>query len=74
MVIDKIRDVLEPERAAKEKELNHYNASIGGMIEDIPDYEDGLREDFRYMVDERANIGAIVKDLKKLIKKHENKQ
>jgi hypothetical protein len=72
LVIDKIRDVLKPEQERKEKELGHYNATIEGMIEDVSDYEEGLREEFQDIVDEHANVEAIVKDLKRLIKKHES--
>lgn len=71
LVINKIRDVLKPERNAKLKELSHYNASIEGLIVDISEYEEGLREEFQGIVDERANVEAIVKDIRKLIKKYE---
>ena len=41
------------------------------MIKDISEYEEGLREEFRGMVNDLANVEAIVKDIKKLIKKHQ---
>lgn len=70
LVVDKIDNVLQPEREAKEKELEHYNASIEDIIENVSEYEDSMRDDFWTIVDEKANVEAIVKDLKKLIKKH----
>jgi hypothetical protein len=65
---------LEPERNIKSEELNHYNASINGIIEDIFEYEDEIREEFQDVVDERVNTESIVKDLKRLIKKHGKSQ
>lgn len=56
LVISKIRDVLKPEQDDKLEELAHYNATIEGMIEDVSKYEDGLREEFQDIVDERANV------------------
>ena len=70
LVVDKIGNVLEPEREAKENELEHYDASIEGIIKNVSDYEESMRDDFWTIVDEKANVEAIVKDLKKLIKKH----
>ena len=69
LVISKIRDVLNPEQEAKKKELSHYNASIEGMIEDVSDYEEGIRDEFQDIVDENADTGPIVKDIKKILKK-----
>ena len=70
LVVDKIDKVLEPERETKEKELEHYDASIEGMIEDVSEYEEEMRDDFQTIVDSKANVETIVDDLKKLIKKH----
>jgi hypothetical protein len=70
LVINKIRDVLEPERRIKEKELIHYNAFSEGIIEDVSKYEDALRDEFQDVVEERSNVEIIVRDLKRLIKKH----
>jgi hypothetical protein len=68
LVINKIRDVLKAERDARVKELSHYNASVQGMIEDVSEYEEALREEFQDIIDEHANVEAIVMDIKKLIK------
>ena len=70
LVVDKIGNVLEPEREVKEKELEHYDASTEGIIENVSEYEESMRDDFWTVVDEKANVETIVKDLKKLIKKH----
>ena len=40
------------------------------MIEDVSDYEEGIREEFQDVVNDRVDIGAILEDIKKLIKKH----
>jgi hypothetical protein len=67
----KLRDVLRPEQDAKQKELLHYDVHIeGGMINDVSDYEDGIREEFQDIVDENADTEPIVKDIQKLLKKH----
>ena len=70
LVIDKISSILEPEQKAKYKELGHYDAKVEGMIEDITDYEEGIRERFQDIVNDRADTETIVKDIKNLIKKH----
>jgi hypothetical protein len=70
LVIDKISDFLKPEREAKYEELSHYDAMIEGIIEDITDYEEGIREEFQDVVNNRAGMEIIVKDIKDLIKKH----
>ena len=68
LVINKIRDVLNPEQEEKKKELSHYDASIEGMIEDVSDYEQEIRDEFQDIVDESADTGPIVKDIKKILK------
>ena len=73
-MINKIRDVLNPEQEAKKKELSHYNASIEGMIEDVSDYEEGIRDEFQDIVDESADTVPIVKDMKKILKKHKDNE
>jgi hypothetical protein len=70
LVIDKISDILKPEREAKYKELSHYDATVEGMIEDVFDYEEEIRERFQEIVNNRADTENIVKDIKNLIKKH----
>jgi hypothetical protein len=70
LVIDKIGDILKPEREAKHKELRHYNATVEGMIEDVTDYEEGIREGFQDIVNDRADMKAISKDINNLIKKY----
>lgn len=70
LIIDKISDILKPEREAKYKELSHYDATVEGMIEDVSDYEEGIREEFQDVVNDRVDMGAILEDIKKLIKKH----
>ena len=64
LVIDKISAILKPERKAKYKELSHYDATVEGMIEDVLDYEEEIRERFQKIVDENADTGPIVKDIK----------
>ena len=54
------------------KELAHYNASIEGMIDNVSEYEERIREEFQDVVDESADTGPIVKDIQKLLKKHGN--
>lgn len=73
IVINKISDILEPEQDARKRELHHYNAHIEGMIEDLSDYENGMREKFQDAVDERANMETLVNDINRLIKKHGSK-
>jgi hypothetical protein len=70
LVIDKISDILKPEREARYKKLSHYDATVEGMIEDIIDYEEAIREEFQDIVNDRAGMELIVKDIKNLIKKH----
>lgn len=67
LVIDKISDFLKPEREAKYEELSHYDAMIEGIIEDITDYEEGIREEFQDVVNNRAGMEIIVKDIKDLL-------
>jgi len=40
------------------------------MIEDVPDYEEEIREGLQDLVDDLADMEMIVKDIKKLIKKY----
>ena len=40
------------------------------MIEDVFDYEQGIRERFQDIVNDRADTEMIVKDIKNLIKKY----
>ena len=70
LIIDKINDILKPEREAKYNELSHYDATVEGIIEDITDYEEEIREKFQDIVNDRADMEAISEDIKKLIKKH----
>ena len=72
LVVKRTGDVLKPERDAKAEELNHYDAlSKGGMIEDVSmSPEEEMTHEFQDIVDERANVETIVKDLKVLMKKH----
>ena len=65
LVVKKISDVLEPEQETKEKELEHYDASTEGIIKNVSEYEDDIRDEFQDTVDDKANVEAIVKDLKK---------
>lgn len=74
IVINRIRDVWKPEHDRKKKELQHYNAHVKGMIDDVYDYQDGLRDEFRDLIDEHADTKTMVNDLKKFIKKHGNKR
>jgi hypothetical protein len=69
-VIDRISTILEPERKAKYKELSHYDATVKGMIEDVSDYEEGMREEFQGIVNDRADMGAFLEDIRKLIEKY----
>lgn len=73
LVINKIHVVLEPEQDTRKRELQHHDAHIEGMIEDVSDYENGMREEFQDIVDERADMEAIVKGINRLIKKHGSK-
>lgn len=70
LVIDKISSILEPEQKAKHKELGHYDATVEGMIKDITDFEEEIREEFQDIVNDRADTETILEDIKKLIKKH----
>jgi hypothetical protein len=70
LLIDKISAILEPERKAKYWELNHYDVTAGGMIEDVYDYEKGIREEFQNIVKDRGDMEAILEDITKLIKKY----
>ena len=70
LVIDKISSILEPERKAKCEELSHYNATVEGVIEDITDFEEEIREEFQDTVNDLVDMEAIVKDIKNLIKKY----
>ena len=58
-VIGRISTILEPERKAKYKELSHYDATVRGMIEDVSDYEKGIREEFQGIVNDRADMEAF---------------
>jgi type I restriction-modification system DNA methylase subunit len=69
LVIDKISDILKPERQIKYKELNHYDATVKGMIEDVTDYEEEIREGFQDIVNNCTEMKAISKDIKNLIRK-----
>lgn len=40
------------------------------MIEDVSDYEEGIREEFQDIVNDRADMGMIVNDIKNIIKKN----
>jgi hypothetical protein len=74
IVIDRIRVVLQPEINSTSDELAHYTPNLeGGLIENVEDYEDDLHEQFQDVVDENADTGPIVKDIKKLIKKYDGK-
>jgi hypothetical protein len=48
----------------------YYDATVEGMIEDITDYEEGIREGFQDIVSDRADMKAISKDINNLIKKY----
>jgi 5S rRNA maturation endonuclease (ribonuclease M5) len=73
MITARIDEILLPEWSRENQKLEHYNTTTEaeGIIEDIPLYEEGLREEFQDIVDEQANMDAIVKDLKRLKKKYE---
>jgi hypothetical protein len=70
LVIEKISGILKPEREAKYKELSHFDATVEGIIEDITDYEEGIRERFQDIINDRANTKTIANDIKNLIKKY----
>lgn len=47
-----------------------YDATIEGIIEDVLDYEEEIREGFQDKANYRVDMESILEDIMKLIKKH----
>ena len=66
---------MQPEINSTSNKLARYVPDRdGGMIDDMQQYEQDLFYEFQDVVDEHADTGSIVKDLKKLLKKHDSKE
>ena len=74
LAINRIGDVLKPEISKVRNRLGHYIPDDNdGLIVDVAEYENTIRDKFQDVVDELADMGTFAKDIKKLIKKHSNK-
>lgn len=73
MVIERIRDVLQPVIDSKSNELERYIPNNeGGLIEDVEQYEEDLFNELQAVVDMNADTEPIINGIKKLLKKHQS--
>jgi hypothetical protein len=76
LVIGRIRTVLQPEIDSTSNKLAHYipDNEEDGLINNVEEYEYSLFDEFQEVVDDHADPAPIVKDLRKLLKKHQPKE